>query len=161
MICYLCLFACKSLLEHWYLYIVWAREDIFIWPENQRSSIFTPPALSTGIWEELPQSSIRDLLQCWMRRDTHTANDGMGIFPLELCPAKSLYCVYQELATVPWNVAMCEPVDLSVSKHEWSNFYKHSTYIYIYITLKVLKIFSSYYACTWLKLETIILQLFQ
>ena len=133
MICYLCLFACKSLLEHWYLYIVWAREDIFIWPENQRSSIFTPPALSTGIWEELPQSSIRDLLQCWMRRDTHTANDGMGIFPLELCPAKSLYCVYQELAIMPWNVAMCEPVDLSECPSMNGPTFINTLPIYIYI----------------------------
>ena len=29
-----------------------------------------------------------------LKRDSHTANDRVNIFPLELCPAKS---VYQEL----------------------------------------------------------------
>ena len=31
------------------------------------------------------------------KRDSHTANDGVNMFPLELCPAKTLNYVYQEL----------------------------------------------------------------
>ena len=40
---------------------------IFLYYNRNRvikASIFTPPALSTGIWKEPPQFSIRDLLQC-------------------------------------------------------------------------------------------------
>ena len=40
-----------------YFHITRSRESI-------KTSIFTPPALSTGVWEEPPQYSIRDLLQC-------------------------------------------------------------------------------------------------
>ena len=40
---------------------------IFLYYNRNReikASVFTPPALSTGIWKEPPQSFIRDLLQC-------------------------------------------------------------------------------------------------
>ena len=32
-----------------------------------------------------------------MKRDSHAANDGVNMFPLELCPPKTLNCDYQEL----------------------------------------------------------------
>ena len=63
----------KSWWEHWYLYLAWTREEFTYDLQRIRevkASIFTPPALSSGVWEEPPQSSIRDLPQCWMRRKT-------------------------------------------------------------------------------------------
>ena len=53
--------------------ILHEQEKIFLYYKRNReikASIFAPPALSTGIWKEPAQSSIRDLLQCWMRRET-------------------------------------------------------------------------------------------
>ena len=49
------------------IYILHEQETIFSYDQRIRevkTSIFTPPALSTGVWEEPPQSYIRDLLQC-------------------------------------------------------------------------------------------------
>ena len=55
------------------------------------------------------------------KTDSHTANDGVNMFPLELCPPKTLNCVYQELAIIPGNVALCEPVDLTQNIHASMN----------------------------------------
>ena len=89
---YLCPLACKSWEEcNTAIYILHEQEKIFTYDLQRirevKASIFTPPALSTGIWEEPPhhmQSSIRDLLLN-AKRDRHTANDRVDIFPLELC----------------------------------------------------------------------------
>ena len=87
--------------EHCYLY----EQDIYIWPAENwvKASIFTPPALSSGVWEEPPQSSIRDLLQCWMRRET-AIQQMMGWI-----------CFHLSSAWACWS-----PV--KTSKHEWCNF---------------------------------------
>ena len=106
-----------------YFHITRSRESI-------KTSIFTPPALSTGVWEEPPQYSIRDLLQCWMRKETtiHAVNDGVNMLPVELFSAKSLYCVYRELDFfLHGNATLHEPVDIRSEDQSLNRatFYKH------------------------------------
>ena len=86
---YLCPLTCKSWWEYCYLYLAWTREDIYIWPaENQRSkgfNFYTTSPINWGMGRAATlQSSIGDLLLN-EKRDSHTANDRVDIFPLELC----------------------------------------------------------------------------
>ena len=119
---------------------------LLIWPENQRSKSFNFYTTSPINWDMGRAATILDLLQCWSeKRDSHTANDGVDIFPLELCPAKSLYCVCQELDLVQSYLEMqlCVSLLISIrtSKHERCNFIKRS---------KSLRFSSSYDTYTWL-----------
>ena len=61
------------------------------------------------------------------------------MFPLELCPAKTLNCVDQELAIISGNVALCDPVDLTPSMNGAT---------FINILCIILHSNSSYYAYT-------------
>ena len=48
------------------------------------------------------------------KKDSHTANNRVDVFPLELCPTKSLLCLSgaRSFAIMPGNAALCEPVNL-------------------------------------------------
>ena len=136
------------------LYLAWVREESSIWPENQRSKSFTSYTTSPINWGmgKPPQSSVRDLLQCWVRRQPLSRD----MLPLELCSAKSLYFVHQGArfsANMPGNTALCEPVDLQSerpSMNGGATFYKHSKYMYL---LHSKSVFILLYLSTWLQIS--------
>ena len=76
------------------------------------------------------------------KRDSHHENDGVDRLPLELCPVKNLYYVYQgarSFANMPGNAALCDPIDLQSERPSMNNatFYKHLHENYILLYLKI------------------------
>ena len=102
-------FSCVCVMH---LYLAWAKEDISIWPENQRSKAFTFYTTSPINWGMgiVATSSVRDLLQCWVRRETAIQqNDGVDMLPLELGLLRaSILCLSgaRSSANMPGNAAL-------------------------------------------------------
>ena len=115
-----------------YLYLARAKENISIWPENQRSKAFTfyttSPINCMGYGKRLAAMLSE-------KRDSHTANDGMDVMPLELCLLRSsILCLSgaRPSANMPGNAAVCEPIDLQ-SERPIMNAVTFSTTFWRYI----------------------------
>ena len=128
----LCPLACKPWLEHWY-YVLHEQEKIFSYNQRIRqvkASIFTPPSLSTGIWEEPPQSSAPHVE--W-RETAWQQKMGWICFYLRFALLNPQMCLSgaTSFAIIPGNVAcVSQLISVRTSKHKWYKFYKHSRYIY-------------------------------
>ena len=112
---YLCPLAGKSWLEHCMVFIscMSKRRYFHMIRESEKTSIFTPPPLNWDMGRAVIIFYKRLTAMLNEKRDSHTANDGVNMFPLELCPPKTQLCLSGvcSFAIIPGNAALCEPVD--------------------------------------------------
>ena len=114
---YLCPLAGKSWLEHCMVFIscMSKRRYFHMIRESEKTSIFTPPPLNWDMGRAVIIFYKRLTAMLNEKRDSHTANDGVNMFPLELCPPKTLSCVYQEFVLLQSSLEMQLCVSLLIS----------------------------------------------